>query len=157
MKIKVGEIIKEKREQKNYSLVDFAKKVDISPGYLSQLENGYKTNPKLEIVLKIIGELEIDIDMLLGLEYTGENLSYKIPSLLKLILAKDRNMKVLEDKEILKKVCGIIDKALDSKYLIEDKGLYELFLEDIFIQIETTLKRYMGFQIIMQIDSQKTL
>lgn len=148
MEIKVGEIIKAKREEKNISLVDFAKIIEISPGYLSQLENGKKANPKLDIVLRIIHELDLDIDMLLGIESSNENLNLKIPSLLKLILAKDRNSKVLENKEVLKKLCGIIDKALDSKYLIEDKDLYELFLEDLYIQIENTLKRYMAFQIV---------
>lgn len=148
MEIKVGEIIKAKREEKNLSLVDFAKMVGISSGYLSQIENGRKSNPKLEIILRIVKELDIDIDMILGLESHGENLNIKIPSLLKLILVKDRNFKVLEDKEVLKKLCSIIDKALESRYLIEDQSLYELFLEDIYIQIETIIKRYMALQII---------
>ena len=148
MEIKVGEIIKAKREEKDFSLIEFAKEKGISPGYLSQLENGHKANPKLEIILKIIKELGIDIDMLLGLETQKENLNLKIPSLLKLTLAKDRNFKVLEDREVLKKLCGIMDKALESKYLIENKELYSLFLEDIYIQIETTLKRYMAIQIL---------
>lgn len=148
MEIKVGEIIKAKREEKKYSLVEFAAKVGISPGYLSQLENGRKANPKLEIVLRIIRELEMDIDMLLGLDQQNENINLKIPSLLKLILAKDRNYKVLEDREALKKVCTIVDKLLENKYLIEDNSLYELFLEDIYIQMDTTLKRYMAFQLI---------
>jgi transcriptional regulator with XRE-family HTH domain len=148
VEIKVGEIIKAKREEKGYGLIDFAKIVEISPGYLSQLENGHKTNPKLEIIIRIIKELEIDLGLLLGLESGSENLNIKIPSLLKLILAKDRNFRVLEDREVLKKMCSIIDKLLDTKYLIEDKELYELFLEDIYIQIETTLKRYMAFQIV---------
>ncbi len=150
MEIKVGEIIKAKREEKKYSLVDFASMVEISPGYLSQLENGRKANPKLEIILRIIKELEIDIDMLLGLESRYENLNLKIPSLLKLILAKDRNYKVLEDKDILKKICDIIDNALETKYLIENKELYSMFLEDIYVQMDTTLKRYMAFQIIKE-------
>ncbi len=148
MQISVGEIIKTKREEKNYNLVDFSKMIGISPGYLSQLENGHKANPKLEIVLRIIKELDINIDMLLGLENQNENFNLKIPSLLKLVLAKDRNFKVLEDKEILKKVCNILDKALECKYLIEEKELYELFLEDLYIQIDTTIKRYMAFQIV---------
>lgn len=148
MEIKVGEVIKAKREEKNYSLIEFAKIAGISPGYLSQLENGHKANPKLELVLRIIKELDIDIDMLLGLESQTENLSVKIPSLLKLVLAKDRNFKALEDKEVLKKFCNIVDKSLECKYLIENQELYELFLEDIYIHIETTLKRYLAFQII---------
>jgi hypothetical protein len=115
------------------------------------LENGRKVNPKLDIILRIIHELDLDIDMLLGLESPNENLNLKIPSLLKLVLAKDRNYKVLENKEVLKKLCNIIDKSLGSKYMIEDKDLYELFLEDLFIQIENTLKRYMAFQIVREL------
>ena len=149
MEIKFGEIIKAKREEKNHTLVDFAKTLEISPGYLSQLENGRKVNPKLEIVLRIIRELDMDIDMLLGLEASNENLNLKIPTLLKLVLVKDRNFKVLEDKDVLKKVCGIMDKMLDGKYLIDDRELYELFLEDIYIQMETVLKRYMALQVLM--------
>lgn len=148
MEIKVGETIKSKREEKNISLVDFAKEAGISPGYLSQLENGRKTNPKLEIVLKMIKLLDLDIDMLLGLNTRQEVSGLKIPSLLKLVIAKDRNLKVLEDKDIQKKICNILDRALDCKYLLEDREMYGLFLEDIFIQMETTLKRYMGLQVL---------
>lgn len=153
MEIKVGEMIKAKREEKNFSLVDFAKMVEISPGYLSQLENGRKANPKLEILLRIIQALELDMEMMLGLENPNENLSLKIPSLLKLVLAKDRNARVLEDKEVLKKMCSLVDKALESKYLIENKALYALFLEDLCIQMETTLKRYMAMQILLELPS----
>ncbi|MDI9515322.1 MAG: helix-turn-helix transcriptional regulator, partial [Bacillota bacterium] len=56
MEIKVGEIIKAKREEKGLSLVEFAKRIGISSGYLSQIENGRKTNPRLDIVLRIIHE-----------------------------------------------------------------------------------------------------
>ena len=148
MEIKVGEVIRAKREEKKYNLNDFARIIGISPGYLSQLENGRKANPKLDIILRIIKQLDIDMDMLLGLDTYDQNLTYKIPSLLKLILAKNRNFKVLEDKEVLKKICCILDKSLESKYILENKEIYELFLEDIYIQIDTTLKRYMALQII---------
>ena len=102
MEIKVGEIIRAKREEKNISLSDFAKELEISPGYLSQIENGIKKNPNLEILLKIINKLDIDLAMLLGIESREENYLVKIPSLLKLILAKDRYTKVLEEPEVLK-------------------------------------------------------
>ena len=151
MEIKVGEVIKAKRLEKGYGLVEFAKIAGVSAGYLSQLENGRKTNPNLEVLTKISKELEIDIDMLLGLQSPNENLNLKIPSLLKLVLAKDRNAKVLEDKEVLKKICSIVENMLDAKYLIEDSQLYSLFLEDIYIQLETTLKRYMAIQVLNNI------
>lgn len=107
-------------------------------------------NHKLETILKISKELDIDASLLLGTDNNTDTLGLKVPSLLKLVFAKDRNNKVLEDRDVLKKVCNILDKALESKYLIENKELYELYLEDIFIQMETTLKRYMAVQILME-------
>ena len=151
MEIKVGEVIKAKREEKNISLVNFAKVIGISPGYLSQLENGRKANPKLEIILKIIRELDLNIDMLLGLDEKPETAGLKVPSLLRLVIAKERNSKVLEDKDVQRKISGIMEKALECKYLIENKDLYEMFLEDVYVQMETTLKRYIAMQILMGI------
>ena len=150
LEIKVGEVIKAKREEKKISLGDFAKAIGISPGYMSQLENGRKANPKLEIILKIIKELDLDVDMLLGIDAKPEMSGLKVPSLLRLVIAKDRNYKVLEDKDVQKKIGNIMDKALECKYLIENNDLYNLFLEDVFIQMETTLKRYMAMQILIR-------
>jgi transcriptional regulator with XRE-family HTH domain len=150
MKIKVGEIIKAKREEQNISLVAFAKELDISPGYLSQIENGVKTNPNLDIILRIIQRLDIDVAMLLGVESSEENYLVKIPSLLKFILAKERNSRVLENQDILRKFWSLCEKTLETSYLLDDEELYKMFLEDLLNQAETTLKRYMGMQVIMQ-------
>jgi transcriptional regulator with XRE-family HTH domain len=117
---------------------------------MSQLENGRKANPNLGVMLKIAEALDIDLDMLLGLEQEAETPALRIPSLLRLVIAKDRNLKVLEDKEVQKKISGLMDRALEAKYLIENKELYGLFLEDVFIQMETTLKRYMAMEILLQ-------
>lgn len=148
LQIKVGELIRAKREEYNISLVDFARQVDISPGYLSQLENGKKTNPSLEVMLKIAQELDLDIDSLLGLDQESETPALRIPSLLRLVIAKDRNLKALEDREIQRKISNLLDRILQSKYLIEDSELYGLFLEDLYVQTETTLKRYMSMEIL---------
>lgn len=148
MQIKVGELIRAKREEYNISLVDFARQVDISPGYLSQLENGKKTNPSLEVMLKIAQELDLDIDSLLGLDQESETPALRIPSLLRLVIAKDRNLRALEDREIQRKISNLLDRILQSKYLIEDSELYGLFLEDLYVQTETTLKRYMSMEIL---------
>lgn len=149
MEIKVGEIIRAKREEENISLSDFAKELDISPGYLSQIENGIKKNPNLEILLKIINRLNIDLAMLLGIESREENYLIKIPSLLKLILAKDRYNKVLQEPEILKKYCTLTERILDAKYLINDTGLYKMFLIDIIEQAELMIKRYMNIEALI--------
>ena len=149
MQIKVGEVIKIKREEKQISLVDFAREVGISPGYLSQLENGRKTNPKLEVMIKITQALDIELDMLLGLEQESEAPALRIPSLLRLAIAKDRNLRVLEDKEVQKKVSSLLERVLECKYIIEDKELYSMFLEDVYVQMETAIKRYMAMEILI--------
>ncbi len=149
MQIKVGEIIRAKREENNISLVSFAQELDISPGYLSQIENGVKKNPNLDILLKIIRRLDIDLAMLLGVEENEENYLVKIPSLLKLILARERNSRVLEDPEVLKRFCSLCERILDTKYLLENPVLYRMFLDDLANQTEATLKRYMGMQVLL--------
>lgn len=149
MEIKAGEIIRARRTEKNIPLVEFAREVGISPGYLSQLENGRKANPKLEIMTKIAQLLDIEIETLLGLEQVeGQMPALRMPALLRLTIARERNIKVLENKDVQKKISSIIDRAIDGKYMLEDDELYNLFLEDIYIQIETTLKRYMSMQIL---------
>lgn len=144
--IKVGEIIRAKREEKNISLSDFAKELDISPGYLSQIENGIKKNPNLEILLKITNRLDIDLFMLLGIERQEENYFLKIPSLLKLTLAKDRYNKALEEAEVLKKYCTLTERILDAKYIINNTDLYRLFLNDLIDQAELMPKRYTNIE-----------
>ena len=149
MQIKVGEIIRAKREENNISLVSFAQELDISPGYLSQIENGVKKNPNLGILLKIIRRLDIDLAMLLGVEENEENYLVKIPSLLKLILARERNSRVLEDPEVLKRFCSLCERTLETKYLLENPVLYRMFLDDLANQTEATLNRYMGMQVLL--------
>lgn len=149
MRIKVGEVIRAKREEKQIPLVAFAKELNISPGYLSQIENGVKKNPNLDILLKIIHRLDIDLAMLLGVESNEENYLVKIPSLLKLILARERNSRVLEDPDVLKRFCSLCERILETKYFLEDPTLYRMFLDDLANQTETTLKRYMGMQILL--------
>lgn len=150
MEIKVGEAIRLKREERNISLSSLAKEVGISPGYLSQIENGKKTNPKLDIIVKVADVLDIEMDMLLGIDPERETPALKVPSLLHLTIAKDRNLKVLDDKDIQRKVSTILDNTIEAKYLIEDDVLYKLFLEDINLQIENMLKRYISMSILIK-------
>lgn len=152
MEISVGEVIKAKREEKGYTLNEFAKMIEISAGYLSQIENGRKTNPRLDIILRIIHELDIDIEMLLGIEPTEDKYLSRIPSLLKLTLAKERNLNTLSDLDVLRKINSFLNRVLETKYILENRELYNLFLEDISLQTENTLKRYMALQILMMKD-----
>lgn len=147
MEIKVGEIIKAKREEKGYNLAEFAKKIDISAGYLSQIENGKKTNPKLDIILRIIHELDIDIEMLLGLEHSEENYLSRIPPLLKLTLAQERNLKTLSEPDVLKKFNELCARLLEAKYVLDNRVLYRMLLEELSSQVEVVLKRYTALQL----------
>lgn len=149
MQIKVGEIIRAKREENHISLVSLARELDISPGYLSQIENGIKKNPNLDILLRITKRLDIDLSMLLGVESNEENYLVKIPSLLKLVLARERNSRVLDEPEVLKRFCALCEQMLETKYLLENPVLYKMFLDDLANQTETTLKRYMGMQVLL--------
>lgn len=149
MEISIGEIIKTKREEKGYNLSEFAKLIEISAGYLSQIENGRKTNPRLDIILRIIHELGIDIEMLLGIEAAEDNYLSRIPSLLKLTLAKERNLKTLSDPNVVRKINSFSDRVLEAKYILESPELYSLFLEDISIQTENTLKRYIALRYLI--------
>ena len=149
MEISVGEVIKSKREEKGYTLSEFAKRIEISAGYLSQIENGRKTNPKLDIILRIIHELDIDIEMLLGIEPTEDKYLSRIPSLLKLTLAKERNLNTLSDLDVLRKINSFLNRVLETKYILENRELYNLFLEDISLLTKNTLNRFMALQILM--------
>jgi len=149
LEIKVGEIIKAKREERGWSLAEFAKRIGISTGYLSQIENGRKTNPRLDIILRIIHELDIDIRMLLGIESGEENYLSRIPSLLKLTLARDRILKTLSDKDVLRRINDILNKLCEARYILEDQDFYNMFLDESSNQIESILKRYMALRILL--------
>lgn len=52
------------REHKQIKMNELAKKVGISPAYLSQIENG-KRNPTIDTLKTIARELGIDVEMLI--------------------------------------------------------------------------------------------
>ena len=99
--------------------------------------------------------MEIDIEMLLGIEATEDNYLSRIPSLLKLTLAKERNLKTLSDPDVVRKINSFSDRVLEAKYILESPELYSLFLEDISIQTENTLKRYMALRYLILKNSVK--
>lgn len=60
-----GQQIRVVREQRNISLNKFAKELEVSPAYLSNLENGKTESIKLEVLWKLQSRLQV-----LGLELT---------------------------------------------------------------------------------------
>lgn len=57
MKKTFGEFISENRLEKNISLRNFSKLIDISPEYLSKLENGLRAAPRDEVLNRIANKL----------------------------------------------------------------------------------------------------
>lgn len=62
---KHGELLKQLREKKKWSLREFARRSDISHAYLSQLENGLRDRPKVEMLRVFADTLEVDYVSLL--------------------------------------------------------------------------------------------
>lgn len=57
---KFGELVKEKRTEKQYSQNKMAKMLNISHSYMNQIENGVR-NPNFDLLCKICKLLEISI------------------------------------------------------------------------------------------------
>lgn len=55
-----GKLVKKAREERGLKASYIAKKANISPGYLSMIENG-KRNPALETLQAIAGAIGIDV------------------------------------------------------------------------------------------------
>jgi len=65
--MKFGELIRERRGIKDYTLRGFAKMVGISPAYLSKIERGDYPPPGEEKIVKMACLLDIDSDILLAM------------------------------------------------------------------------------------------
>ena len=49
----LGETIKEIREKRNMSKAELARLIEVSPAYITMIENGKKKNPSMNILNKI--------------------------------------------------------------------------------------------------------
>lgn len=101
---KVGEIIRNKREEKGLLLRQLAAMIDMDTAILSKIERGERKARK-EQINKIAKSLNLDEEKLL-IEYLSENIAYEI-------LDEDRAidvLKVAETKiEYLRKINNISD------------------------------------------------
>ncbi len=66
----IGEMINLRRTEKELSLSELARRVDISKSYLHSIESGATRNPSAEVLFKIANELGTTIADLLGEEDT---------------------------------------------------------------------------------------
>lgn len=71
------EKIKYYREKNNISKSELSRKIGVSPSYITMLENGEKTNPSLEIKIKLANALNCSVDDLENTIDISEEL-YKI-------------------------------------------------------------------------------
>ena len=58
----IGKNIRKMREERKLTLSGLANKVGISPGYLSDIENGNKNNPSTELLSKISEVLNVNVE-----------------------------------------------------------------------------------------------
>lgn len=61
----IGENIKKLRKEKKLTLSKLSKEVDVSTGYLSDIEKGHKNNPSVELLNKIAIALGVTLSQLL--------------------------------------------------------------------------------------------
>jgi len=62
-----GKKLKELRQEKGISLRQLAKKLSLTPAYISRIENGHENPPKAEYISKIARILEIEDNVLFEL------------------------------------------------------------------------------------------
>lgn len=64
----LGELIKKFRKSKKMSVYDVAKFVGISHSYLTQIENGKRKNPDIEILSKISVFLNLPVEEIINIK-----------------------------------------------------------------------------------------
>lgn len=62
----IGERIKKYREKKKISKSELARMINVSPSYITMLENGSKSNPSEDVIFKISIALGVDYQELLS-------------------------------------------------------------------------------------------
>lgn len=70
-RLKIGAIIRKYRKQNNYTQEQLAELIDLTPGFLGQIERD-ETYPKLDNLAKIVQVLGIDANLLFYPERTLE-------------------------------------------------------------------------------------
>ncbi|NGT53115.1 helix-turn-helix transcriptional regulator [Clostridium perfringens] len=68
------------REKKGISKSQLAREIGVSPAYITKLENGEKSNPSLELKIKIANVLEQPITVFLENDIVNNNIGSKIKS-----------------------------------------------------------------------------
>lgn len=75
----IGENVRNFREQKGLSMTDLADRALISKSYLSNIERNLKTNPTIDILLRISNVLEVNMYDLIDLEDLNKSYNISAP------------------------------------------------------------------------------
>ena len=95
MENEFGKFIRKKRKEKNITLMQLAKKTDLSQPYLSQIENGKRDTPRMDIINKIASALEIDPNELVVKAFSVTGYAHEFEDLIK------AEKRLIEEKDIM--------------------------------------------------------
>lgn len=62
----LGETIKEMRKERNMSKAELARLIEVSPAYITMIENGKKKNPSMNILNKIAKTLDVPLELIIA-------------------------------------------------------------------------------------------
>ncbi|MGG7059880.1 helix-turn-helix domain-containing protein [Clostridium tertium] len=99
----VGSRIAEIRNRKGISLSKLSRESGVSKGYLSELENGIKENPNIEILDKIAKALDISVSDLFEQDPIDEELE-DLEEDMKLLFSKAKQLSKENRKKVLKMI-----------------------------------------------------
>lgn len=63
-KVALSEIIKSRRKQENITQIELGERCGVSRAYIQQIEKGKKSNPSIELIVKLGDALKISIEVL---------------------------------------------------------------------------------------------
>lgn len=143
-----GEQLKKIRKEKNLSLRETARRSKISHPYLSQLENGKRDIPTLEVIVKLAYGLDVEIDTLYNIAgYTDKrdteltkNVQHEVSEGLKNL--SNTVEKILEDTNLQTILTNTNDKLRWGVQLltIEDRQKIIDFIEkEIYVEFEPVI------------------
>ena len=110
-----GSYVRQKRESllkkdRRYSLRQVAGRIDIEPAYLSKIERGDFAPPSEQVIRKLAGELDENVDILLALAgKVSQDLKDIIVKRPELIAELLRQIKEMPDHAILRVVREVKD------------------------------------------------